>query len=94
LLAHSRHNRGAELGNQTDVDSLLLERCRGNENPKRGAFGREAVGGGFGINREEGLKPKRGSLKESRLWAWARAEIPEGLGVQRIPRSYRERVTQ
>jgi hypothetical protein len=36
----------------------------------------------------------RGSPKESRPWVRVEEEIPEGPGILRVLRSYRERVTQ
>jgi hypothetical protein len=46
------------------------------------------------IGRVGELNPRRGLFRESRLWTRAEEGIPEGPGILRVLRPYRERETQ
>jgi hypothetical protein len=86
-------NQGACSGNRRDVDSLS-KFAVGAKNSKRGASGREVVGGEVGKYREGEPNLKRGLFGESLPRTWSATGIPEGSYVRRASRPHREQGTQ
>lgn len=94
LTTRSGNLRGTRPAPAGGTWTRFPESAEGEQNPRRGATGREILGGGWKTYREGGPNPMRGTSRESRPWTRTDEGIPEGSGAKRVPRPYRVRRTQ